>query len=630
MASEKPVIDIDINEIFYKLHEVALEQAKKVSPDIDIQNLGVDDKAKNYEGAGEFLIVTRAKDEQKNIPDKSKFVDVIKKYVEFFVGKEIADKVQDNDCQPIEVQIQKESLVDARRPMVESLFLKEDKTELLTVGYALPYVTEIEGQKAKDPSHWLKKKVDQAGFLLKGIYQIGLKPLAEFWPALKALTKGALSGIWSDLTNIKLKTGSGDIDIGGKVKAAADAAKDIAAGTSKAAGGAIAAGARAFYNKATTNFGRKDLAVVRDDFDKQFDKDFPNNRVLIKLYKTTVLLNQLRQQKSLTSEIQQNLRTKDYCIGVIVKSNDINYLEYSKESIAKVFSKAFGHYSNIVFKGGISADQVIKVEGFNSNFKNKRDREFQRGIGDSIEPKSIMDILFEGKLVLESAMSEARAKLVDFLATLSTEDKNYALDFFFGDPALNSSDIKSRSYKDKDELINKIFKKDLSTMRTAINTYHPIKGVEAVEKILKSMKNSQTEKNLAALLAKLTPETAKAAFRQFNTAESIKDEDVQSIKTLTTGTKPKSVRKIAGKHDLVALFAQLVDKHGGNTSDLQKALHAEYKPESLNAYDKIYDVLNNAYKASTSSKTSDYTEDLYLIDRNIEYDRVEDETKGKK
>ena len=78
----------------------------------------------------------------------------------------------------------------------------------------------------------------------------------------------------------------------------------------------------------------------------------------------------------MTSEIERNLRTKDYCIGVIVKSNDINYPEYSKESIAKVFSKAFGHYSNIVFKGGISADEVIKVEGFNSNFKNKRDREF--------------------------------------------------------------------------------------------------------------------------------------------------------------------------------------------------------------------------------------------------------------
>ena len=630
MASEKPVIDIDINEIFYKLHEVALEQAKKVSPDIDIQNLGVDDKAKNYEGAGEFLIVTRAKDEQKNIPDKSKFVEVIKKYVEFFVGKEIADKVQDNDCQPIEVQIQKESFVDARRPMVESLFLKEDKTELLTVGYALPYVTEIEGQKAKDPSHWLKKKVDQAGFLLKGIYQIGLKPLAEFWPALKALTKGALGGIWSDLTNIKLKTGSGDIDIGGKVKAAADAAKDVAAGTAKAAAGAIAAGARAFYNKATTNFGRKDLAVVRDDFDKQFDKDFPNNRVLIKLYKTTVLLNQLRQQKSLTSEIQQNLRTKDYCIGVIVKSNDINYPEYSKESIAKVFSKAFGHYSNIVFKGGISADEVIKVEGFNSNFKNKRDREFQKGIGDSIEPKSIMDILFEGRLVLESAASEAKTKLIDFLQSLTSEDKDYALDFFLDDQSLKSSDLKTKAYANKLELIDKIFKKNFSLMRTAINTYRPSNEVETINKILKSMKNSQTEKNLAALLAKLTPETAKAAFRQFNTAESIKDEDVQSIKTLTTGTKPKSVRKIAGKHDLVALFAQLVDKHSGNTSDLQKALHAEYKPESLNAYDKVYDALNNAYKASTSSKTSDYTEDLYLIDRNIEYDRAEDETKGKK
>ena len=63
---------------------------------------------------------------------------------------------------------------------------------------------------------------------------------------------------------------------------------------------------------------------------------------------------------------------------------------------------------------------------------------------------------------------------------------------------------------------------------------------------------------------------------------------------------------------------------------MKKALQAEYKPESLNAYDKVYDALNNAYKASTSSKTSDYTEDLYLIDRNIEYDHADDETKGKK
>ena len=213
---------------------------------------------------------------------------------------------------------------------------------------------------------------------------------------------------------------------------------------------------------------------------------------------------------------------------------------------------------------------------------------------------------------------------------MTSEDKDYALDFFLDDQSLKSNDLKTKAYANKLELIDKIFKKNFSLMRTAINTYRPSNEVETINKILKSMENSQTEKKIAALLAKLTPETAKAAFRQFNTAESIKDEDVQSIKTLTTGTKPKSVRKISGKHDLIALFAQLVDEYGGHTSDLQKALHAEYKPESLNAYDKIYDVLNNAYKASTSSKTSDYTEDLYLIDRNIEYDRAEDETKGKK
>lgn len=629
--AQKPIIDIDINEIFYKLHEVALEQAKAASPDIDIQNLGVDDKAKNYEGTGDFMIVARAKDEQKGIPDKSEFVKTIKKYVEFFVGKDIADKVKDDDCQSVDVQIQKESFADAHLPLVESLFLKEDnKTELLTVGYALPYAAILEGQKAKDPSHWLKKKASQTGFLLKGVYQIGLKPIAQLWPALKSLTRSAFGGIWSDLTNVKLKTGSGDIDIGGKVKTVAGAAKDVAAGVAKAGANAIAAGARAFYNKASTGFGKKDLAIVRDDFDKQFDKDYPNNRVLIKLYKSTGLINQLRQQKILTTAIEQKLKKLDYCIGIIVKSNDLNYTEYSEKSIAHVFSKAFGNYSNLVFKGGINASQVIKIAAFNSNFKNKRDNAFQKGIGDSMQQKSIMDLLFDRKTLLESAMSDARKKIVNYLASLPTEDKSKALDFFLADPAISQADIRSRSYNDKIDLVQKILSKDRSLMATAINTYHPLKGIAACEMILKSLENAETERKLALLLSKMTPVTAKSALRQFAADSSIHDEDIQSIKTLSVGEKPKQVRKVAGKRDLMQVLAQAIDMHAGNAAEIQNELHSNYKPASLDAYSKVYAALNDGYKTATSEKGQDYVEDLYLIDKNISYDRMQDEKKGSK
>lgn len=39
MSDNKPIIDIDINDIFYQLHTIALEQVK--STDYDIINLGV-------------------------------------------------------------------------------------------------------------------------------------------------------------------------------------------------------------------------------------------------------------------------------------------------------------------------------------------------------------------------------------------------------------------------------------------------------------------------------------------------------------------------------------------------------------------------------------------------------------
>ena len=61
-----------------------------------------------------------------------------------------------------------------------------------------------------------------------------------------------LGGIFSDIGNLKLKTGSGEIDIGGKLKKAATVAADAV---------------KSLYNSTKDIFVDKDLEAIRSDFD---------------------------------------------------------------------------------------------------------------------------------------------------------------------------------------------------------------------------------------------------------------------------------------------------------------------------------------------------------------------------
>lgn len=97
---QKPVFDIDINNVYYQLHETAMENSKGAARAIGcvIMNTGVNEKGKSYFGSGQYDVqcvldsedkeyqarVIRAQDDVAKF--KKSCFDVMKKYVEFFLS----------------------------------------------------------------------------------------------------------------------------------------------------------------------------------------------------------------------------------------------------------------------------------------------------------------------------------------------------------------------------------------------------------------------------------------------------------------------------------------------------------------------------------------------------------------
>ena len=91
--NSKPLVTINIANIFKQLHDIAIEQSKKDLPKgYVIKNLAFSDDKATEMKAGEYLITLAPEDEM----DKSLFLDdklrpaaetALKTYIKFFVDK---------------------------------------------------------------------------------------------------------------------------------------------------------------------------------------------------------------------------------------------------------------------------------------------------------------------------------------------------------------------------------------------------------------------------------------------------------------------------------------------------------------------------------------------------------------
>ena len=463
----RPLLDIDINNIFFQLHQIATEQAKKAASDIVITNLGVDTQNETYVGSGEFLIIASAEDlKNPGEPDKlkSKCLDALNAYVEFFIDKK---DIKESDLNEIQMTVPKtdaktESVkFDFTMPLLENLFeasddendakLSADSTDDLldsvTVGYSLPYVCNIVGQKKHPLADRIKAEAKSAKNIAAELLKLAVSPVSAIaknaanvaGSAAKGiidigygLGKSILGNTLSDLASLKIGTfGNGSIGVGSAVdagkavgKAAKDAvvgtatavgkaAKDIAIDSGKAAGKALGK----LVGKVKREFAKKDLDTIRNDMYKELNKEYPNNLLDVYIYKTDQLINRIQKQKKMTSALKAELLKNgllsrmEYCIGVIANSNDENYDMYDEQIIADAFTKACGHADNPFLKGGVSEDDVYKISDYSTDFKTST---YKSQKHESTETAaSIMNMLFEEQFaVFESDIDDMISKAI--------------------------------------------------------------------------------------------------------------------------------------------------------------------------------------------------------------------------
>ena len=469
----KPLVDIDINNIFFQLHQIASQRAKEAASNIDITNLGVDTKNETYVGTGDFLIIASAKD-LKNPGEADKLkgdcLKAINAYTEFFIDKK---NFTESDLNVLQMSVPKDSTktestrFDFTMSLLENLFeadtsddvsdddketmkLSADSTadlpETVAVGYSLPYACQIAGQKKHPLADRIKEEAKSAKNLASELLKLAVSPVSAIAKNAAGVAGSAAKGIidlgyglgksilgntLSDIASLKIGTfGNNSIGVGAAVdagKAVGKAAKDAAVGTASAVGKAAkdaAVDAKAAARKALgklvgkvkREFSKKDLDTIQHDMYKELNKEYPNNLLDIYIYKTDQLINRIQKQKKMTSALKAELLKNgllsrmEYCIGVIANSNDENYDSYNEEMIADAFTKACGHADNPFLKGGVTKDDVYKISDYSTDFKTSTYKSQKR---ESVEAKELGRLIFEGQLaVFESDIDDMISKAI--------------------------------------------------------------------------------------------------------------------------------------------------------------------------------------------------------------------------
>lgn len=478
-------IDIDINNIFYQLHEAAVTQAKAEVPELEFYNTGVDEESKvhSFTGSGQYFICAAAKDE-KSVDstglDKKNTFKALKKYVEFFCGEETAKKISIDQLEPIEVgqkiKRKKPDGEDGEENVKESLLaelfedeeddvLEEASSGKKVISYLLPYQANINGEKPKPPRVGLER-------LGKHLKNIGHALLFKAIPSLLAAPFSLLGKALGSFKGISFDTGYyGKADtrlgLGAAEKASELAAKGIKKGGELAAKG---------YAQLKQNF-TIDLTTIESDITRAFDQDFPNNEVNVKVYKTSTLIQILKKQGKFSKKIESKLSTgSEYCIGIIVASDDRNYDSYNKEAIANEATKGVANQNDSMFSGKITKDMVLKVARYGTKRGFKIRQNFYESIKSSCDIlDDLTKLLFEKDLSVKDEALEACKKAAYLIKNCNNQDQFW--DEFESDPSVSDDDLKSDS--------SAKFKKK-SDFRAFFQDYIRTNGKDSIEDAIKA------------------------------------------------------------------------------------------------------------------------------------------------
>lgn len=400
-------IQLNFGTIMQKLHSVAIDFAQKKNSAITIENLGFsgdDPKSARFLGGGEYRIVAGVKDESGEIPAKKEFCDVLVEYATWFVGKEQAIYIKEDQLEPIVKTGNSEESKEGQQGSetgeegtntgnentetnneetgtenkVSESYTKDEKN-LLDMIFEADETQQNDNSEDKDATQSGEdsteggenqtdsdgeeetdqtqeqpndnkddKKEDEQkiiGYSIGYDVEVDGKKEHSVADAIKSKSKGLFGGFLADLRNISIET------VGGK---------------------------KINVGKWTDPAKLKELVGIVDinkdtvaaNVKKALDSSFSNNDIDVRVMgnrgSNNGLETYLNRKGKVSPEIKTKLGRSDYSVVVSVNQDDVNYQNYNTKAMAEAATKAFGAKGNKV-----SEKDVIKVPDINNLYKTK-------------------------------------------------------------------------------------------------------------------------------------------------------------------------------------------------------------------------------------------------------------------
>jgi hypothetical protein len=352
-----PVCSLGINTIFTQLHFKALEKSKAANADYKIGNSAIEgDKASSatFYGGGTHIIGAIP---VKGEPDKEKATAVMKVYLTWFIGPDIAQKLKPDNLFPLESS---QTTTDAEEKAKKAKKEKEreaakknkndNENESRTVPSFSDFLTEADPEEDDDEEDNDKedkneedKKNSTKGYYLTYKLDINGKSESKIEAGMKRFTDWALNKVLAGGIGIRF------IKIGG------------GAGEEHVLGGSLGGAIDKIM-------GKIDPDKLLDSYNKNFTKKFKQTRAENEIWDTKTINQFLK--KNLSSSDHSKIAKADYALCTKIDKADLSYKLINSSVIADILTKSIsGIYSR--FKNRISKKDVILVNNYSDNKKEK-------------------------------------------------------------------------------------------------------------------------------------------------------------------------------------------------------------------------------------------------------------------
>lgn len=373
-------VSVSFPNIILQLDKVAKERALGKAPDVIIDNLMVNDDANAliYTKNNEYQIVMKAKDED-NVPQKSVFLDAVKEYTTYFVGKEDSQYVKEEMLLPIwdgkggneedekpketpetsktsenrgnseqnsgETERVSESYSEFVNRKILHMLFEETKQGEVGVNSGKSIDEQSKNDSLSQDSDGSNVNDRTIGYSVKYKFDIpDDRKNGAVKDSFGGRKRGWFDNVWSDLKSMKITLYGKPVNIG-KVFDPAQWKQLI---------------------------GKHDINVetAPDNIRNIFDKRYPNSDVHVKTWERGELNTFLNRRGKNTPQYKSAIDKAEYSVSIMVDRRDPNYPKYDQKMIAQVCTDAFGTAENkVVNWNKVDPKDVIKIENCDDNDK---------------------------------------------------------------------------------------------------------------------------------------------------------------------------------------------------------------------------------------------------------------------